>query len=338
MDCKQFKQYMEQNLIEKDEKLDFQCKQHLSECGSCKELYESYLNIEDGFEHIKKTALPNNFHATLMQKIESEENATESEEKHYTSIFLRNRKLGSIAAVVLVFLVSLAVYDYAIKDSIDNAVYKKTDGDEAINIESDEKFNEKTEAKTEEKFGMKSEDDNLSNRDKKSDYKVKEKVKGEAKEQSKEQSEETMLDSGNSIASIIGFSKDLDENMYFLPLDLKNIYLKFYDDENLSGVFDKFLFNSKEQNISLKDKLAILCFVYRGEKVYDEKLKKDISFKNEIVYKLNGKDEISIHFVDIQSYDGKNAYVLIDDELRKVDGEFYSNMIEIFYEMKFDKF
>ncbi len=111
MDCKEFNEVLEENLIEDKplEDLSKEALEHKDTCASCGLIYDDFIRLEKGFAEIKSAPLPEDFHAELMSKIPAK--------KPYVSPFLRYKKFGALAAAFLIFAVSYAVYDFALKDS-----------------------------------------------------------------------------------------------------------------------------------------------------------------------------------------------------------------------------
>ncbi len=115
MDCSEFKNYIDDNLIEKNENLDGEHRLHLDECESCREFYFHYQKLEKGFDNLRNSLLPEDFHENLMEEI--------NPKNHHVSILLRNKKLGVVAALFIIFFSSYAVYDYTQNANFDKVVF-----------------------------------------------------------------------------------------------------------------------------------------------------------------------------------------------------------------------
>ena len=121
MDCNRCEELMERaidNTLNPEELTEFQA--HLDQCPECQEAYELYSHIMVGLSTIEEQALPEDFHSSLMERIEEESlkkiEAAEERESSSAKVipFYRrfNRQYVNVAAaLILVTIFAIIGFD-----------------------------------------------------------------------------------------------------------------------------------------------------------------------------------------------------------------------------------
>lgn len=105
MDCKNFETYGSayiDNMLSEEEKVDF--KNHIGKCAACNIAFKNLKTVVESTGMLEEIELPTNFSDELHEKLKGDKNY-----KLKSNLFSKGKILGSVAATLLVLVISLSL-------------------------------------------------------------------------------------------------------------------------------------------------------------------------------------------------------------------------------------